>query len=143
METKKKKLSKKTVIIGSIILAVVLAVGSIVGVIIHNREPQKGKEYTLEEISHGLSKKVSYIVDKDNVLTQEERDEIYDRYKTRHFLVVCEEEIPWWEGLGEITSHLLFYDENDKFLFEIYETQYSFITIPYKGTIYNFQMVNV
>ena len=141
MEKPKKKLSKKSVIICSVILAVVLAVGGAVGVIIHkNSLPiNPDKIYTFDEVTMGLSKKISYAVDKESVLTQEEINEIWDRYKSVKFVTA---EVDEWYGLGDVTSHLLFYDKNDKLLFEIYETRYSFITITYKSSFYDFQMIN-
>ena len=81
MEKQKKKLNKKTVVICSVVL-VVLVVG---GVLIYKLATRE-KLYTFDEITNGLSEQVSYVVDADGDLTQEEIDEIYERYKTLYFV---------------------------------------------------------
>ena len=77
MEKQKKKLNKKTVVICSVVL-VVLVVGEVLIYKLATRE----KLYTFDEITNGLSEQVSYVVDAEGVLAQEEIDEIYDLKKT-------------------------------------------------------------
>ena len=121
METKKKKLSKKAVIIGSVVLAVVLVVG---GVFIYKYTARE-KLYTFDEITQGLSEQVSYVVDADGELTQEEIDEVYERYKRVDYSEQKETEIKIIKGDNPLRSHLKFYNDDDEFLFEVFENMYS------------------
>ena len=136
MEKQKKKLSKKAVVICSVVL-VVLVVG---GVLIYKLATRE-KLYTFDEITNGLSEQVSYVVDADGDLTQEEIDEIYERYKTLYFVELTEENLIPWNGIGEITNHLLFYDNNDILLFSISKRRYSCLSVLENGNEFDYQMI--
>ena len=138
MEKTKKRLSKKTVIIGSVVLAVVLVVG---GVFIYKYTARE-KLYTFDEITQGLSEQVSYVVDADGELTQEEIDEIYERYKRGYFVELTEKNVSPLTGIGEITNHLLFYDNNNTLLFEIYKRRYSCLSEIQNECRTDYQVVN-
>ena len=151
MEKPKKKLSKKSVIICSVILAVVLAVGGAVGVIIHkNSLPiNPDKIYTFDEVTMGLSKKVSYAVEKENVstpdqvsklLVQEKIEEynkcyyVYSDYaNTKEVVFNGKKYIEYWPDTGVLMHHLVFYDKNDNYIFETYEHSYGYIHVHIKG----------
>ena len=87
MEKQMKKLSKKAVMIGSIVLAVVLVVGGVIGLLVHKntRPTDPDKIYTFDEITMGLSQKVSRVVDIDNEWTEEEIDELYRHCMEIHY----------------------------------------------------------
>ena len=124
MEKTKKRLSKKTVIIGSVVLAVVLVVG---GVFIYKYTARE-KLYTFDEITQGLSEQVSYVVDADGELTQEEIDEIYERYKRVSYLKKDEEEqTETIKGRIDRKRQLKFYDDNNNLLFDISEYTYGIV----------------
>ena len=124
MEKTKKKLSKKAVIIGSVVLAVVLVVG---GVFIYKYTARE-KLYTFDEITQGLSEQVSYVVDADGELTQEEIDEIYERYKRVSYLKKDEEEqTETIKGRIDRKRQLKFYDDNNNQLFDISEYTYGIV----------------
>ena len=141
MEKQKKKISKKAVVICSIALAAVLIAGGVVGVIIHNnkRPVDPDKIYTFDEVTMGLADKVSYVVDSNNVMTQEEIDEIYKHCKEIYYHYsdinktkrvssgITMIEVP------EQMSCLLFYDENNYKLFEIIHYRYGLYSIGING----------
>ena len=140
MEKTKKRLSKKTVIIGSVVLAVVLVVG---GVFIYKYATRE-KLYTFDEITQGLSEQVSYVVDADGELTQEEIDEVYERYKRVDFVKVDENDIDEWYGMGgEIMSHLLFYDTSNNLLFETFESRYARVSVYLNKVLNDYRVTNL
>ena len=127
MEKQMKKLSKKAVMIGSIVLAVVLVVGGVIGLLVHKntRPTDPDKIYTFDKITMGLSQKVSRVVDIDNELTEEEIDELYRHCMEIHYhysdinnTKFVSSGMEYFE-VPEITGRLLFYDENGKELFKI------------------------
>ena len=138
MEKQKKKLSKKAVVICSVVL-VVLVVGEVLIYKLATRE----KLYTFDEITNGLSEQVSYVVDAEGVLAQEEIDEIYDRYQRVNYARINENDIDEWYGIGDVTRHLVFYDTSNELLFEIFETRYSFVTMDINGVFNDYNMINI
>ena len=142
METKKKKLSKKAVIIGSVVLAVVLVVGVVVGVIIHkNARPiDPDKVYTFDEVTMGLSKKISYAVERECVSTPDQASELLvkeriNEYKSCYY-VYSDEALRSDNFLfspGTLISHLVFYDKNDKYIFETFEYSYGYVRVIING----------
>ena len=138
MEKTKKRLSKKTVIIGSVVLAVVLVVG---GVFIYKYATRE-KLYTFDEITQGLSEQVSYVVDADGELTQEEIDEVYERYKKGYFVELTEDTVDSWVGIGEAQHQLLFNDKDNNILFKIIDRRYSCISIAINTEWYDYKIVN-
>ena len=142
MEKQKKKISKKAVVICSIVLAVLLIVGGVFTYKYVTRE----RLYTFDEITNGLSEQVSYVVDADGVLTQGEIDEKCERYNRVDFVKVDENEINAWHGYsmgGELMSHLLFYDKSNNVLFEINEFRYAFVLVYVDGVLNDYQMTNL
>ena len=110
MEKTKKKLSKKAVIIGSVVLAVVLVVG---GVFIYKYTARE-KLYTFDEITQGLSEQVSYVEDYNHNLSQEQIDRLYGSYKNYKYARVDETN-------GDFSHCLVFYDNQGNKLFFIDE----------------------
>ncbi len=136
METKKKKLSKKAVIIGSVVLAVVLVVG---GVFIYKYATRE-KLYTFDEITQGLSEQVSYVVDADGEWKQEVIDKTYDKYKDFYYLrnIVDEQRVMnAVSGANYAKYSLICYDKDNDFLFKITERTYT-IDIYVNGSDYEY-----
>ena len=147
MEKQKKKLSKKAVVICSIVL-VVLVVGGVIGMLVHKntRPTDPDKIYTFDEVTMGLSTKVSYVVDSDSVLTQKEIDELY-RYSREtyyHYSDINKTKIVSSGSISfeapEEMNHLLYYDENNNRLFDIIEHRYGIYCIGINGEYIFYQI---
>ena len=124
MEKQKKKISKKAVVICSIALAAVLIAGGLFTYKYVTRE----RLYTFDEITQGLSKQVSYVVEEEHVLNQARLDAFYEKYGNADFKerIISEEEILYaFNAANEIIHHYVFYDVNDKILFDFYERRYT------------------
>ncbi len=139
MEKQKKKISKKAVVICSVVLAVVLIAGGVFTYKYVTRE----RLYTFDEITNGLSEQVSYVVDADGVLTQGEIDEKCERYNRVDFVKVDEDDIDEWYGMGDIINHLLFYDKGNNLLFETFETRYGFVSVYVNKVLNDYRMTNL
>ena len=139
MEKQKKKISKKAVVICSVVLAVVLIAGGVLTYKYVTRE----RLYTFDEITNGLSEQVSYVVDADGVLTQGEIDEKCERYNRVDFVKVDEDDIDEWYGMGDIINHLLFYDKGNNLLFETFETRYGFVSVYVNKVLNDYRMTNI
>ena len=108
MEKQKKKISKKAVVICSVVLAVVLIAGGVLTYKYVTRE----RLYTFDEITQGLSKQVSYVEDNDHKLSQKEIDLLYESYKHYKYKSVD-------RSNGDFLHCLVFYDNQGNALFSI------------------------
>ena len=84
------------------------------------------------------------MVDADGELTQEEIDEVYERYKRVDFVKVDENDIDEWYGMGgEIMSHLLFYDTSNNLLFETFESRYARVSVYLNKVLNDYRVTNL
>ena len=131
MEKTKKRLSKKTVIIGLVVLAVMLVGYGLLYYFANIWEPKEKEKFTFEQITQGLSEKVDHVEYEGITRTQEEIENYYDTLVTHYYVRTSD------TGSGELEFKVLFYDENNNLIFFVNVYGYGFIFIQaneYTGT---------
>ena len=131
MEKTKKRLSKKTVIIGLVVLAVMLVGYGLLYYFANIWEPKEKEKFTFEQITQGLSEKVDHVEYEESKITEEEK-EIYRTALSKHNYVKTK-----GTGSGELELKVLFYDESNNLLYYVKMYRYGFIFIKgdeFKGT---------